>query len=144
VATKPFLSPEDLQAANDLLLPPIALPSGDLWDGQPFPAQDFASWLALSLEARLRQSPSWKTSHPIAIGSWGRGELCPLSDLDVILCGEEADVTRLLSDTEKMGVELKYRYPKNRKDWRNQRAFLGATLHSRSRHGPSGAKNFNL
>jgi len=100
-----------------LLLPPIALPSGDLWDGQPFPAQDFSSWLALNLEGRLRASPSWKASHPIAIGSWGRGELCPLSDLDVFLTGDEAEVTRLLEDTAKMGLDLKYRFPKNKNDW---------------------------
>ena len=116
-SSRSFLSTEDFQTANDLLLPPIALPSGDLWDGQPFPAQDFSSWLALNLEARLRQSPSWKTSHPIAIGWWGRGELCPLSDLDVFLCGEEADVLRLLDETTKMGLELKYRFPKNKSDW---------------------------
>ncbi len=115
--SRSFLTQDDFQAANDLLLPPMALPSGDLWDGQPFPAQDFSSWLALNIEARLRGSTSWKNSHPIAIGSWGRGELCPLSDLDVFLCGDEDSVTKLLDDTAKMGLELKYRFPKNKQDW---------------------------
>lgn len=95
----------------------MAMPSGDLWEGQVFPAQDFSSWLALNLEGRLRQSPSWQLAHPIAIGSWGRGELCPISDLDVVLCGDEAPVQKLLEDCEAEGLELKYRYPKNKNDW---------------------------
>jgi [protein-PII] uridylyltransferase len=117
VATRTFLNPEDLLTAAEVLLPPVVPPSGDLLEGQPFPAQDFSSWLNLAIESRLRGNPLWVKSHPIAIGSWGRGELCPQSDLDVVFCGEESVVSELTAQLEKENLPIKFRYPKNRNDW---------------------------
>jgi [protein-PII] uridylyltransferase len=117
VATRTFLNSEDLLTAAEVLLPPVVAPSGDLLEGQPFPAQDFSSWLNLLIESRLRTNPLWVNSHPIAIGSWGRGELCPHSDLDVVFCGEESVVAELTAQLEKEDLPIKFRYPKNKEDW---------------------------
>ena len=53
----------------------------------------------------------------ISLGSWSRSELCPKSDIDVILLGNEDSVFSFVSLTEKQGVFLKYRTPEDKKDW---------------------------
>ncbi len=117
MATRTFLSRADLEKASSLLLPPLELPTDDMWAGQNFPAHDFSTWLSVNIEAQLRQLPHWLKAQPIAIGTWGRGELAPASDLDVVFCGSEADVTALLEELKTSNIELKYRFAKNKQDW---------------------------
>lgn len=117
MATRTFLSPADLEKAQSLLLPPLELPSVDMWEGQSFPAQDFSKWLAIQIESQLRKLSHWLKAQPIAIGSWGRGELVPGSDLDVVFCGGENDVSALLEELKEKNIDLKYRFAKNKEDW---------------------------
>lgn len=88
-----------------------------MWEGQVFPSQDFSAWLAVNIESQLRKCKHWLAAQPIAIGTWGRGELAPGSDLDVIFCGSESDVTALLEELKEKNIELKYRFAKNKDDW---------------------------
>lgn len=117
MATRTLLTEKTLAEAKNVLLPPVVPPSGELIEGQAFPAEDFSSWLALKVEGRFRQYPQWVESHPIAIGSWGLGELAPKSDLDIIFCGKEKVVSELVEQLEKDGWPLRYRYPRNKDDW---------------------------
>lgn len=95
----------------------MELPRSDMWEGQIFPAYDFSKWLALNVESQLRQCQHWLKAQPIAIGTWGRGELSPNSDLDVVFCGGEDDVSLLLEELKEKNIDLKYRFAKNKDDW---------------------------
>ncbi|MCJ8276803.1 MAG: HD domain-containing protein, partial [Bdellovibrionales bacterium] len=68
-------------------------------------------------ENRFRDIEDWEKSHPIAIGSWARGELCPCSDIDVVFCGEEKYVQNVVDQITPTGIKLRYRVPENREDW---------------------------
>lgn len=88
-----------------------------MWEGQNFPAQDFSKWLGVNVESQLRKLPHWLKAGPIAIGSWGRGELAPASDLDVVFCGDDTAVSAVLEELKDTPIDLKYRFAKNKEDW---------------------------
>ncbi|MCC6136999.1 MAG: HD domain-containing protein [Bdellovibrionaceae bacterium] len=117
MATRTFLNSSDFEKAQSLLLPPLEIPTAEMWEGQVFPSQDFSAWLAVNIDSQLRKCEHWLSAQPIAIGTWGRGELAPGSDLDVIFCGSEADVSQLLEELKEKDIELKYRFAKNKEDW---------------------------
>jgi [protein-PII] uridylyltransferase len=128
VATRTFLNSEAFKDAQNLLRPPQQVPTADLWGDSPYLSQAFSDWLSESILKRLQECPHWLSAMPIAIGSWGRGELAPTSDLDVIFCGPEDDVTLFLEEIKERGIDLKYRYPKNKVDWSEANDGRGATI----------------
>ena len=87
------------------------------WQDSLTSALDFSSWLSLNIENRFRKLSGWEESAPVAIGSWGRGELCPGSDLDVIFCGDTQAVGDVVKQAEEWGMKLRYRVPENIEDW---------------------------
>lgn len=118
MATRTFLTSDELALAHKILLAPLTRPEGRVQQEPPLQnALDFSSWLSLTIEKRFRQFSSWEAAHPIAIGSWGRGELCPGSDLDVIFCGDTKAVEDIVTRMAESGIKLRYRMPEDLKDW---------------------------
>ena len=65
----------------------------------------------------FRKHPLWLKAQPILLGSWGRGELAPKSDLDLLFLGPEDLVFQLTTDLQNQGYRIRYRVPKNSSDW---------------------------
>ncbi len=118
MATRTFLTPEQLKEASQILQPPLNPPNGQvLLDHSLTTALDFSSWLSLNIENRLREVSGWEQAAPIAIGSWGRGELAPGSDLDVIFCGDPKAVRKVVRKAEEWGMKFRSRVPEDLNDW---------------------------
>ena len=83
--------------------------------------EDSQSWswlrqkLSLHLEHylidRLQRLDARRDVGLVSLGSWSRSELCPKSDIDVILTGEEASILKFVNAAESEGIYLKYRTP---------------------------------
>lgn len=117
MAHQSFLTPEQLQQAQELLSPPFMTPDGDVRQLFCFTSENFSYWLGSKVEELFKKSPDWKDCHPIMLGSWSRGELCPRSDVDVLFCGEEKKVQALVDDFQERGLKIRYRMPHNFDDW---------------------------
>ena len=117
MAHKSFLTAEQQQAASELLTPPLTIPNGDVHQTFSFSSQGFSHWLGVKLEDHLKSIPFWRDVHPIMLGSWARGELCPKSDIDILFCGEEAKVKVFVDQMHESGLKLRYRMPHNPENW---------------------------
>ncbi|MCB0378278.1 MAG: HD domain-containing protein [Bdellovibrionales bacterium] len=117
MAARTFLTEQDKKQAMAVLQPPLTPPQGKVRLDHAFSSLDFSSWLGLNVEKRLRSIPEWEAAGPIAIGSWGRGELSPCSDLDVIFCGDEEAVKKVMLPVEELGLKFRSRVPENMEDW---------------------------
>ena len=98
-------------------MPPLTPPMGQVDLDNSFATLDFSSWLGLLIESQFRALPEWDQADPIAIGSWGRGELCPGSDFDVVFCGDEKAVSKVVESIQDQGFKLRYRVPEDLEDW---------------------------
>lgn len=112
-----FRTPEMLARAQSLQSPPLLPPHGDILQESLFSSSRFSLWLQAQFEEILFSIPGWEESHPILLGSWARGELCPKSDLDVLFCGAESAVALVLEEFNRKSLKLRYRVPEDLKDW---------------------------
>jgi [protein-PII] uridylyltransferase len=76
-----------------------------------------SQWLSEKLLERLSSFPKWKEAKAIRLGSWSREELCPKSDVDLLLLGEESDVREFVEAAQKNGIKIRSRLPQNPSDW---------------------------
>jgi [protein-PII] uridylyltransferase len=117
MAAKSYLSRKQFQEADGVIQPPLSAPTGNESEASQLYSLQFSKWLAEKLHARLSAHPDWQSAGPVALGSWARGELCPKSDVDLLFCGNEDAVKRLVGDFAKQGVKLRYRMPEDPHDW---------------------------
>lgn len=117
MANNSFLSPELLEQARGILNPPLTTPDGDVRQNFYFSNDNLSSWMSDRIEEIFERCPEWKKSQPILLGSWARGEICPRSDIDLIFCGEEKDVRKVVDHLQEQGLKIRYRMPKDFSDW---------------------------
>lgn len=124
MAQKTFLNPEQWNQAQEVVMPPLMTPDGDVRQVFCFSSGNFSLWLGDRLEEVFKSREEWKECHPIIMGSWARGELSPKSDIDVLFCGAEDKVKHFVDRLQEQGLKLRYRMPQNPEDWtENVQAF---------------------
>ena len=117
MATKSFLTSEELQEAGFHLKPPATSPNGDEGRGIVSGGRAFSEWVGERLLGRLSRHPEWCKCEPVILGSWARGELSPKSDIDLLFLGPESSVQALVGDFSREGLKLRYRVPVDIENW---------------------------
>jgi [protein-PII] uridylyltransferase len=112
-----FVGPDELSAASRLLTPFSQAPTGEVLQSIHWSAPIVSQFLSEKVLSVFRNHPLWKVAQPILLGSWGRGELTPKSDLDLLFCGDPEKVFALVTDLQNQGFRIRYRIPENSNDW---------------------------
>jgi [protein-PII] uridylyltransferase len=115
--SRSFLTTEQWEKANEIFPKVFWTPNGDVRFTSYFGGPQFAGWLSSQLEEKLKSFPGFLECEPVILGSWSRGELCPLSDIDILFCGPEDKVKKLTDELHQAGLRIRYRMPKNPDNW---------------------------
>lgn len=91
--------------------------SGLWYSGSENEGIDFSQWIESRLLNRFSQNPEWSELGVVALGSWARHELCPRSDIDLLLFGDESKVLSFVTRVASEGVKIRYRIPQDLNDW---------------------------
>ena len=59
----------------------------------------------------------WNEIGIISLGSWSRQELCPASDIDLLLIGDESKIKVFVNQCMELGLRIRYRTPLNLQNW---------------------------
>ncbi len=112
-----FLNSIDSESLRRGIEPLQVAPSGDVVETQSFLSEDLSVKISDFIIEKLNADPRWINAQPILLGSWGRNELCPKSDLDVLFLAPEEMVKPLVDDLLASGIRLRYRIPEDSSDW---------------------------
>lgn len=66
---------------------------------------------------QMQKGPDFEKTRPIFLGSMGRQELCPYSDLDLLFLGEEKYIKVWMTWAQESGLKVRARTPQNQQDW---------------------------
>lgn len=110
MAAASYLTLEQINWARDHFGPPDTPNQATL-------GADFSRWLADRLWEKISHLADWIESKPIVLGSWGRGELCPRSDIDLLFLGEESKVRSVMQNLQEIGLKVRSRLPEDPRDW---------------------------
>ncbi len=104
---KSFLSTQAIEEALGLFQP----------SGMMSSSLSFSQWMEDQLLNKLKGFAEWNDLEVVALGSLARQELCPRSDVDLILIGSDEKVLSFVDHCLHTGVPLRYRVPKDLTDW---------------------------
>lgn len=110
MATKAYLTEEEFEEGKRIFLAPSPLTPRER-------RMACSKWLAGKLEGRMSALDGWVEAKPVLLGSWARGELCPKSDVDLLLTGDEAAAAKLVSQAQSQGIKIRSRLPEDHSDW---------------------------
>ncbi len=84
------------------------------WQSQ---TQEISAKVSVWALEQMQKGPSFEKTRPIFLGSMGREELCPYSDLDLLFLGEESAVKSWMTWAQESGLKVRARVPQNLEDW---------------------------
>jgi [protein-PII] uridylyltransferase len=113
MATRSFLLENEEREGLARLLPAEPLFPEKVHDTRA----DFSAWLEARLLGRLQALGDFARLKPVLLGSWARHELCPKSDIDLLLAGDESEVKEFVGRAFASGLKLRSRTPENPADW---------------------------
>lgn len=117
MATRSLLKPEEVVLAEKLL-EPLRGEMITVNEQMIFTiTQQLSLFISSSLQNELMSCSHFDKVHIIETGSWSRQELTPKSDIDVLVLGEDHNISGFIREMNEKGVKFRYRTPKNTNDW---------------------------